>query len=716
MDTRPDVQRHVLALGLDRFDLSTRTANCLHLANVSTVEQLVAETANGVLAWQNAGRKTLAEIRQLLGRIGLKLAGDPFPVGAINSKLLSELAIDAVELAVQAKDDAPATGSSGVLYLNKASADLRRSLVHPTKNLSVSVRAQNAIKAAGALFLGELSQLAFRDIVKIHNAGVKTAREIADTLAEFGLRFGTSIPDWSRDEAIDLQRQLEKELAEVNKQRDKQLLASIATEPTVLEDELLRFARALDDERNATLLVNLWGWGGDAPRTLESVGREYGITRERVRQIKSRALKRLAKRRFDAPEVKAAIALLRREAPDMDDVLAGKLSEHGLSRGVFNPAGIQVAAGHLGIKWPFETVSVGQKRGIALAEDGEKLRKAATVLRKTTSERGCMNILALAADLKFADERIPGLVRFLECTSQIRWLDEEREWLYLPDATRNRLFNLCSKVLGVCDRVRVSELRRAVSKSRRLAMCPPQRILAKFIEQSGLGRVEEGIVYANPGASSPPAENSAEGRMIRILGAHGPIMDGEVFAEKCIAAGMNATTFYIYRMISPLVCVLGKNVFCKVGTDVPPGAIEDIVAQRRSTPLAFDHGWTADGKLWFGIELTRHVITAGAIRLASFVGDFVQGDWRVILPDGTEFGAVLCRDAFIWSFRKQFALLGAEPADLAAFEFDLKARTVLVRVGGPGLFEAMQDPESASADDDGLDDAEASTEPMQGMT
>ena len=659
--------------------------------------------------------ETLAEIRQLLGRIGLKLAGDPFPVGAIDSKLLSELAIDAVELAVQAKDDAPATGSSGVLYLNKASADLRRSLVHPTKNLSVSVRAQNAIKAAGALFLGELSQLAFRDIVKIHNAGVKTAREIADTLAEFGLRFGTSIPDWSRDEAIDLQRQLEKELAEVNKQRDKQLLASIATEPTVLEDELLRFARALDDERNATLLVNLWGWGGDAPRTLESVGREYGITRERVRQIKSRALKRLAKRRFDAPEVKAAIALLRREAPDMDDVLAGKLSEHGLSRASLIRQAFKSLPDISALNGRSRLSSVGQKRGIALAEDGEKLRKAATVLRKTTSERGCMNILALAADLKFADERIPGLVRFLECTSQIRWLDEEREWLYLPDATRNRLFNLCSKVLGVCDRVRVSELRRAVSKSRRLAMCPPQRILAKFIEQSGLGRGKK-VSFMPILVRVHRQPKLAEGRMIRILGAHGPIMDGEVFAEKCIAAGMNATTFYIYRMISPLVCVLGKNVFCKVGTDVPPGAIEDIVAQRRSTPLAFDHGWTADGKLWFGIELTRHVITAGAIRLASFVGDFVQGDWRVILPDGTEFGAVLCRDAFIWSFRKQFALLGAEPADLAAFEFDLKARTVLVRVGGPGLFEAMQDPESASADDDGLDDAEASTEPMQGMT
>jgi hypothetical protein len=325
-------------------------------------------------------------------------------------------------------------------------------------------------------------------------------------------------------------------------------------------------------------------------------------------------------------------------------------------------------------------------------------------LRKNTSERGCTSVVALAAELKIIDERIPGFIRFLECTCPVQWLDSEREWLYWLGTTRNRLFNLCSKVLGVCDRIRISELRRAVSKSRRLAMCPPQRILAAFVEQSGLGRVDESIVYANPGASLPPAEESVEGRMIKVLDAHGPIMDGEKFAEKCIATGMNGMTFYMYRMISPLVCTLGKNVYCKVGIDVPPGIIEDIVAQRRSTPLVSDHGWTADGKLWFGTELMRQVIIAGGIRLAPFVRDLVQGDWHVILPDGTEFGTVSCQEIFIWSFRKQFALLGAEPADLAAFEFDLKARTVLVRIGGPGLFEAIQDPESASADD-GLDEA-----------
>jgi hypothetical protein len=241
-------------------------------------------------------------------------------------------------------------------------------------------------------------------------------------------------------------------------------------------------------------------------------------------------------------------------------------------------------------------------------------------------------------------------------------------------------------------------LRRAVSKSRRLAMCPPQRVLAAFVEQTGLAQVTAGIACAIPGASLLLSSESAEGQMLRVLEEHGPVMDGEVFAEKCIAEGMNATTFYIYRLISPVICALGRNVFCRVGSEVLPGTIEAIVARRRSSPLVSDHGWTADGKLWFGTELLRVVITTGSIRIASFVGGLVQGQWKVLLPDGTEFETVMCRDAFIWSFRKQLALLGAEPGDLAVFEFNLKARTVLVRVGGPDLFEAIQDPESSSVE------------------
>ena len=90
--------------------------------------------------------------------------------------------------------------------------------------------------------------------------------------------------------------------------------------------------------------------------------------------------------------------------------------------------------------------------------------------------------------------------------------------------------------------------------------------------------------------------------------------------------------------------------------------------------------------------------------MPAFVADFVQGEWQVVLHDGSEYGTVMCRDVFIWSFRKPFAVLGAEPTDLAAFEFDLKSRQVLVRVGGAGLFEAIQDPDSAIAEE-GLEEA-----------
>jgi hypothetical protein len=310
-----------------------------------------------------------------------------------------------------------------------------------------------------------------------------------------------------------------------------------------------------------------------------------------------------------------------------------------------------------------------------------------------------MNLFALAAEAKIAEASAPLLRRVLELTSEVRWLDGEKEWLFSSLPPRNRLHNLCSKVLGVAERIYVSELRRAVSKSRRLAMCPPQRILAAFVQEDGLGQVVENQIIAKSEISEPPQPESAEGRMLAVLDEFGPVMEGEEFAEKCVQAGMNATTHYIYRLISPVICSLGRGVFCKVGTQVPPGVVEDIISRRRANTLASDHGWTSTGKLWFGTELTRMIMTAGSIRLAVFVADLVQGEWRVRLPDGTDCGVVTCRDSFIWSFRKPFAMLGAEPGDLAAFEFDLKARTVRVKVGGPDLFDVMQNADSTIEED-----------------
>jgi RNA polymerase primary sigma factor len=48
------------------------------------------------------------------------------------------------------------------------------------------------------------------------------------------------------------------------------------------------------DQREATVLRMRFGLDGYEPRTLKEIGEELGLTRERVRQIETEALNRMA--------------------------------------------------------------------------------------------------------------------------------------------------------------------------------------------------------------------------------------------------------------------------------------------------------------------------------------------------------------------------------------------------------------------------------------
>ena len=66
---------------------------------------------------------------------------------------------------------------------------------------------------------------------------------------------------------------------------------------SAFRNEVLGEGLALLDEREHTVIALRFGLDGTEPKTLDEIGRRLGFSRERARQLESKALKRLAQLR-----------------------------------------------------------------------------------------------------------------------------------------------------------------------------------------------------------------------------------------------------------------------------------------------------------------------------------------------------------------------------------------------------------------------------------
>jgi RNA polymerase primary sigma factor len=67
---------------------------------------------------------------------------------------------------------------------------------------------------------------------------------------------------------------------------------------------------AMLNPREQHILTLRFGLTDDTPRTLEEIGQEYGLTRERIRQIESEGLKKLRARMAKRDLATAAVLSL----------------------------------------------------------------------------------------------------------------------------------------------------------------------------------------------------------------------------------------------------------------------------------------------------------------------------------------------------------------------------------------------------------------------
>lgn len=245
------VSSDVLDMTVDELMLSVRGYNCLRVANIQTVRQLVRQSESELLSNKNLGRTTLNEIKELLHSMNLQLGCEP-----------------------DGRDSALGGGASGTVSGSELSNDTSRSRIVVPQSargwsislMPISARLSGVLERMGVQLLGDLQGMSFDQVAKAKNCGRTTIAELRALVRS--LQAG------------------EFDIANAS-------VEGVAAAYTI---------RLVDDtlgelpSRTREILLLRFGGKGEEQMTLEEIGRKYDLTRERVRQIVDTTIKQMHKR------------------------------------------------------------------------------------------------------------------------------------------------------------------------------------------------------------------------------------------------------------------------------------------------------------------------------------------------------------------------------------------------------------------------------------
>jgi DNA-binding CsgD family transcriptional regulator len=454
-------------------------------------------------------------------------------------------------------------------------------------------------------------------------------------------------------------------------------------EALFLEDELhAGLRRAGLSEAQADAMAMRLGWDGEGGTTLQIAGDHLGVSRERVRQLEQRIADRLVSSDGGLPLVARGLGVLERIAPIRRQDAAAQLARDGLARGDFDPYGILSAADVLGI-----TTSVRLAEELLLTEQHAIAKpKIAENSRKLVSSNGAGNIGALvdAVALDGVDDDVAR--RLLELEEELHWLDEEKEWFYLPTA-RNRAVNQIRKMLSVSPSLTVAEIREGLRRpARPRSVNLPRAVIRALCEGLEWVRVERDLVTRTIDLDFRDVLENTEETLVDVFTKHGPVLDRQHATDLAEEYGLDRTTSYLYLVWSPVLDRIATNRYAIRGADIPAGTLEAMRESHRRRRVQQGHGWTKSGRLWIAYTLSQAVLDTNVVGVPGVLRTELQGKYE-LQPDNEHLGEVATDGQNLWGLGRLLRRKGAEVGDVLILEFDLVARKCFALVGGPELLE-----------------------------
>jgi DNA-directed RNA polymerase alpha subunit len=448
-----------------------------------------------------------------------------------------------------------------------------------------------------------------------------------------------------------------------------------------LEIELRSLAATHIGTRDLEIVLVLWGWTGELPKTLQSVGDKFGLTRERIRQIVNKFEKVYRRRTAYLPSLERVLRFIARRVPTVAEDIEDELQSRRLTHSRFRVESIVECAKRFGQPVPFVIDESGGARVITEARGTGLTRLIAIRARRAVSKYGLANTVDLkeeltdtihsGIDLKF----FSNVIRAMES-----WEDLGKGWFWLRDLPRNHLLTIVRKVLAVAPRIHVSEMRAAIANDPRgMGFAPPKQVVITFCQNAAGCEIEDEVVIVRQRLDPLQVLSDTEQVILDVFRAHGPLLSRTALEEHCFKHGVKRSTLSLYAGRLAIIARYAPGVYGLRGAAFSPDDL-DRASLRRQARYS-DHGWTEKAQPWAAIELPASSLSNGIVQLPLSFRQTMSGRYALRTEDGQIIGHLVVSDRATWGLSPLFRRRGGEPGDILLLTFDLRRQEVTARLG-----------------------------------
>jgi len=465
-----------------------------------------------------------------------------------------------------------------------------------------------------------------------------------------------------------------------------------------LEEELIQIFAPDFAPRDRRIVVEYYGWDGRGSHTLEVLGKKYGLSRERIRQVCVKAVKRARDVKVFAPVLDRTLEFLGTQYPKGLKRVQAELDAGGLCGCPLPVESIGQAAGFLGRKVEFTIIEVGATRLMVHSRHVKFPRLIVQVAKHVLTSHGAARIPDVTSQLakRFSKKVNPVLVReTLQARDDFCWLDEQCNWFRLSVLPQYGLPNMIDKILSVTGRVDISRVRSAMARYRRgNRKLPPPKVLLEFARQMPHVRVEGNTLIAEPPLDWREVLADVERNMVEVLKEHGPILERTSFEEFCIAKGTNPFSFNAILMSSPVIEQYGRSVYGLLGMKVDRATVDDLLSHKvASSPsrVLEDYGRLADGRPYLVYRLSKAAISGGVITIPAAMKRQLRGKFALCQADGKRIGTLATRQGCAWGLGPALRRRNAGYGQQMLLLFDIPKREVEMRTGDEAVLAELSE-------------------------